>query len=107
MRNKRILHYPRSYGSFNPGCWIFFGIMAFIGLYLTLVMCVGVTDEAGARKTLQQSGYKNISITGYRWFMAGQNEWYSTGFIATSPNGTEVSGAVTRGFLRGNTIRFD
>lgn len=63
------------------------------------------TDAEGATRTLKAAGYSDIEITGYRPFMG--DDWYSTGFRATSPGGQEVTGAVTGGFLKGNTIRTD
>lgn len=65
------------------------------------------TDKSGAIKTLENQGYTDIQITGYRWFMSGRDDVYSTGFKARSPNGKDVSGAVTSGIFKGSTIRFD
>lgn len=76
-------------------------------LALTLLIDCGCTDPQSTQRVLMQSGYKNIEITGYRYGMAGENEYYSTGFKATAPNGDYVSGAVTRGGCKGNTIRLD
>lgn len=71
---------------------------------LTLVGCTRPDDT---RRVLEQSGYIQIEITGYRPFMAGKDDSFSTGFKAKAPNGQMVTGAVTGGWLKGNTIRLD
>jgi len=77
----------------------------FIGIAVTPIV-FGV-DAEGATRTLQASGFKDIKITGYKWFN-GTEDFYNTGFEATGPNGTRVSGNVSRGLLfKGSTIRFD
>lgn len=65
------------------------------------------TQEEKTTRLLEQQGYTNITITGWRPSMAGKDESFSTGFEATSPNGQRVSGAVTGALLKGSTIRFD
>jgi len=75
-----------------------------LSLALLLTSC---TDRDGATRTLQQQGYRDIEITGYRPFMKSEDDTYSTGFEATSPAGFRVTGAVTGGLLKGNTIRLD
>lgn len=82
-------------------------------LYLLLFIAIIVfsfsrcTDERGARRILINSGYSNIEITGRRFFMGSRDDLFCTGFEADSPNGTRVTGAVTRGWFAGNTIRLD
>ena len=67
----------------------------------------GCTDTGTAQRVLQQNGYKDISIEGYAFFSCGKDDWYSTKFEATSPNGSHVEGAVCSGLLFKNaTIRF-
>ncbi len=81
---------------------------AFLTMSLSSILCVSsCTDESGAKALLEAQGYKNVKITGYRHFMAGQDDTYSTGFEAISPNGTVVTGAVTKAWGKGSTIRFD
>jgi len=64
-------------------------------------------DAVGTTKVLEASGYKDIKITGYKWFN-GTNDFYNTGFEATAPNGSKMSGNVSRGILfKGSTIRLD
>ena len=66
------------------------------------------TRPNDARRVLEQQGFSNVEITGWRPFMAGKDDAVSTGFEATAPNGERVTGAVTGGFIfKGATIRFD
>lgn len=66
------------------------------------------TSENGAKRTLAAAGYTNIEITGWRPFMKSKDDWSSTGFRATGPNGQTVTGAVTGGLIfKGYTIRTD
>ena len=77
----------------------------FIGIAV-IPMIFGV-DAEGATRTLQANGFKDIKITGYKWFN-GTEDFYNTGFEATGPNGMRMSGNVSRGLLfKGATIRFD
>ncbi len=64
------------------------------------------TDPEGATKALQDSGYKDIKITGYDIFSCSEDDFYCTGFTATGLNGRPVTGAVGSGLvLKGSTIR--
>ena len=65
------------------------------------------TDESGARKTLERSGYKPIEVGGYGWFAGSKDDVFVTKFKAVSPNGETVTGCVTKGWFKGNTIRVD
>tara|TARA_R110000868_G_C10749152_1_gene753031 strand:- start:598 stop:927 length:330 start_codon:yes stop_codon:yes gene_type:complete len=66
------------------------------------------TDAPGATRVLQASGYTQIKITGYRWFVGGTGDFYHTGFRAKSPGGPEVTGTVTRGLIfKSATVRLD
>lgn len=76
-------------------------------LLLSVFILASCTDQDGAERTLRQAGYKDIEITGYRPFMKSEDDTYSTGFRATSPAGYQVTGAVTGGPFKGNTIRLD
>lgn len=67
----------------------------------------GCYDPGKAKDVLVKSGYSDISIDGYGWFSCGKDDWYSTAFVAKSPNGSEVTGSVCSGFFKGNTIRLD
>lgn len=79
-------------------------LSALVALFL---MSKGCSRPDHARKVLEDQGYTEIRITGWRPFMAGEKESHSTGFEAISPSGKEVSGAVTGGLFKGSTIRFD
>lgn len=68
------------------------------------------TDPDNAYRVLSLNNYKNIEVTGYRFFGCGHNDWYHTGFRATAPNGQTVTGVVCRGYWswgKPNTIRID
>jgi hypothetical protein len=80
------------------------GILIVLGVFV--ISAIGFTDPPGTTKVLTQMGYTRIVITGVRPFARGENEYYSTGFMATSPTGVAVSGVVTKGF-RGSTVRWD
>lgn len=76
-------------------------------LPLVLINTAGCTNSDEATRVLRQSGYGQIEITGYRPFMRGSDDVYSTGFKAKSPSGETVTGAVTRGWFKGSTVRLD
>jgi len=80
------------------------GILIVLGFFI--VGLVGFSDAEGATKVLTQMGYTHIETTGVRPFARGENEFYSTGFRATSPTGQIVTGTVTKGW-RGSTVRWD
>ena len=80
--------------------------IAIITSPVTLKPILG-TDPEGATRVLEASGYKDINITGYKWFN-GSDEFYNTAFVATAPNGAKITGCVTKGFwFKGSTIRLD
>ena len=81
--------------------------LSMIALLVIFSVSKGCSRPDHARKVLEDQGYTEIRITGWRPFMAGEKESYSTGFEAISPSGKEVSGAVTGGLFKGSTIRFD
>lgn len=77
-------------------------------VFLVNIIPAGCTRPEKTVQILEQQGYKDIRITGWRPLMAGKDESISTGFEATAPNGARVSGAVTGGLLfKGSTVRFD
>ncbi len=81
-----------------------------LSILFLLVLCIlgvcGWDDPQGATRVLTQMGYTKIVTTGIRPLARGDNEYYSTGFTATSPTGQIVTGTVTKG-LRGMTVRWD
>lgn len=74
---------------------------------LSAIFPNGCTQPDETRRVLAAHGYRDIEITGYRAFMGGQDDVYSTGFKAVSPAGVPVTGAVTSGAFKGHTIRLD
>ncbi len=82
-----------------------FIVLGFLTLFA--VMVIGCTDEANTRRTLSNSGYSDIQITGYSWFECGDDDLFHTGFTAKNPVGKQVDGTVCCGALtKGCTIRF-
>jgi hypothetical protein len=78
-----------------------------LALLLTL-LATGCTDPDGAVKVLSDNGFSNIKTGGYGWLSCSSKEdVYKTEFTATSPNGSQVKGAVCKGFWKGSTIRFE
>lgn len=68
----------------------------------------GCTNENDAVRILSENGYKDIQMTGYKFFACSQEDFYHTGFQATSPSGRSVSGTVCAGVLfKNSTIRFE
>lgn len=65
------------------------------------------TDPAATVRTLESMGFTNVQTTGYRLLGCGTGDIRHTGFMATSVNGTRVSGIACSGFFKGTTIRFD
>ena len=82
------------------------GIIAFVG-FLCFALPHGCTRPETARRVLTEQGYSSIEITGWRPFAASEKDTFSTGFKAKSPNGSIVTGAVTSGIFKGNTVRLD
>lgn len=68
---------------------------------------VGCTAPDRSHRILTENGYTDIELTGYSWFACGQDDAFSTGFVATSPAGKRVEGTVCAGWFKGATIRFD
>lgn len=75
-----------------------------ICLAMTFVSC---TAPDQARRVLDESGYSEVQLTGYRWFTCGENDVYHDGFIARGPTGRSVKGTICAGWFKGATIRLD
>jgi hypothetical protein len=90
--------------------WSILGILT-IFLCAILFQCSGPVfgvDRIGATRILTQQGYSQVEITGYRWFVGSESDYFHTGFKAVSPAGIHVSGTVTKGIIfKSATIRFD
>lgn len=71
-------------------------------LVIAFLIAVGFscTDTDRARKTLIANGFTNIKTTGYSRECAESDDT-CTGFVATSPSGQRVKGAVGCGFNTG------
>jgi len=77
-------------------------------LVTTVVLAVSCTDVEGAKETLLDSGYHPIEVGGHGWFQGGEGDVYCTKFKAYSPDSTRiVKGVVTKGLLKGSTVRLD
>lgn len=77
-----------------------------IAMLLILFTVVGCTDEAATTMTLHKAGFTHIRTTGHKWFACGEHDSYSTGFVATNPQGVVVDGVVCCGFAKSCTVRF-
>jgi hypothetical protein len=79
-----------------------------IGMVVVLSNGWGMTDTDGAKRILSESGYSQISVTGYRWFTCDKHDYFHTGFEATGPTGKHVSGTVCKGMIfKSSTVRLD
>ena len=81
--------------------------ITYIILLSAMIYFSGCTNAPEARRVLQMQGYTNIEITGYNFFTCSKNDFYSTGFTATTRDGNKVSGTICSGlFFKGSTVRF-
>lgn len=72
---------------------------------LLLTGCTNPNDVA--INVLEALDYSNIKITGYRWFACSNDDFYSTGFTATTSSGKKVTGTVCSGiFFKNSTVRY-
>lgn len=73
-------------------------------LALSLTACSNGND---AQKALEAQGFTDIETTGYSAFACSDDDFFSTGFVATNPQGKRVKGTVCSGLLFKNaTIRW-
>ncbi len=65
-------------------------------------------DESRVRNTLSSMGFKDASLRPASWTVCGKDDslFSSNDFTATNPLGTQVSGTVCCGFMKGCTVRF-
>jgi hypothetical protein len=82
-------------------------VAALVAVVSSALLGAGCTRPNDTRRVLEQSGYTQIEITGWRPFAADEKDTFSTGFSATAPNGQRVTGAVCSGWFKGNTVRLD
>lgn len=83
-----------------------------VNLSLICLLSVGLvsctyTDPDKATRVLEDQGYTNIVITGYNAWSCSEDDWYRTGFTATSIAGRFVEGTVCSSHYKGSTIRLD
>jgi len=79
-------------------------------LIIGLVGCVSLAAcdrPEDSQRALEDAGYKNIHITGYRILGCDKNDTFHTGFEAEGQTGRHVSGVVCSGVFKGSTIRTD
>ncbi len=77
---------------------------------IAVLALVGCTDAQTATRVLNAQGYKDVQITGFRYFGCGEQDQYRTGFKATGPGGQQVEGVVCSGFSffgKSSTVRID
>lgn len=83
-------------------------VVSFVFLVVTFLFILkGCHDDDSAKKILTNSNFKEIKITGYRFFGCDKSDLFHTGFEAINQNNVKVTGVVCKGFLKGSTIRFD
>jgi len=75
-------------------------------LLTTLFLAACGSNPEASRRTLDDAGYSDIEITGWEFWGCGEDDDYSTGFIATNPKGKRIEGIVCCGWGgKGCTIR--
>jgi hypothetical protein len=75
--------------------------------FIWVIGPVACTSPSTARRVLEEQGYKDIKLTGFRLMGCGQGDTFSDGFEATNVNGKRVHGVVCSSFTKSATIRFD
>lgn len=71
-------------------------------------MMVGCTDADNATRVLENAGFTDIQITGYKFFSCSEDDFQHTGFRAIGPAGKPVDGTVCSGILlKNSTIRYE
>ena len=77
-----------------------------VGTILAILLA-GCSNSNDAKRALDAMGFSNIRTTGYSWWTCSDDDFYSTGFVATNQQGKEVRGAVCSGFFfKNSTVRF-
>lgn len=64
------------------------------------------TDESATRRTLEASGFTDVTVGGYAWFSCSEGDNFATSFSATNSQGKRVHGAVCCGLWKNCTVRF-
>lgn len=76
-------------------------------LVAIIFFLTGCTDNAKAEKVLRSQGYRDIHLTGYRYWGCSKDDSFHTGFRAVSASGAEATGVVCSDWFKGATVRFD
>lgn len=76
-------------------------------LPILALFLAGCTDSSSANKALDDMGFKEVEITGWRWFGCGEDYMFHTGYRAKNPNSKVVTGTVCSGWLKGSSVKFD
>ena len=74
---------------------------------IATLMLAACSDAPSAERALDNLGFKDVKVTGYRIWGCGEEYTFHTGFEAVNPNGKIVTGVVCSGWLRGSTVKFD
>ena len=80
-------------------------MIAAVCISLMTAGCMQSPDSA--TRVLQDQGYKNIEITGYRFYGCSDDDNFHTGFKAVTPAGVTVTGVACSGWLSGTHIKID
>jgi hypothetical protein len=76
-------------------------------LFLAALVLASCDDPVNARRTLEDSGYSSIELTGGQVFGCSKDDGTATGFRAKNPVGRKVEGVVCCGFVfKSCTVRF-
>lgn len=71
-------------------------------------MLAACTNPDQATRILQDAGYSEVKLTGYRLMACSKDDTYADGFEAKGPTGRKVTGVVCAGlFFKASTIRLD
>jgi hypothetical protein len=97
------MDYPRPQPNPKPQIHHFLAAHLAALIFLNSKACVA---PERAEETLEASGFTDIEVGGHAWFECAEGDSFTNTFTATSPKGTEVSGSVCCGVLKGCTVRF-
>ena len=75
-------------------------------MIILMIFLISCTRSESTKDLLEDQGYENVEITGYRFFQCNDNELFRTGFKAENEQGNEITGTVCSGFFS-STIRYD
>jgi hypothetical protein len=81
------------------------GSIALTFVAFAIIACY--PSEESIINLLENAGYTNVELRGYRTFTCSEDDLYRTAFVATGQNNHLVSGTVCSAPLKGSTIRFD